>query len=250
MRVFNLFLKERFEKDVPRNASVVNGVLRTIHDGERNQLLTTKELFIYVPKRFEEIEMAVIEDSFRTMGYCALVSNGSYSVMATPSFLDLSPSSIQTVKIGDEDYFELYFDANSVVMENTRCFKDSSSAYMIYNEFIAKPNMCVFFDYDDALLCMTKLANYAGVSLEKTNVATEIVIATFTRDENNLDEAYRHAVAKNSKAEPEFIGLRNIQYGVTNLPTAIMGSYSDIGVDSSLVKPAKQLEKYEQLLRM
>lgn len=250
MLIFNLFLQERFGQAVKRNAASVTAVLRTVDDGDRKQLLTTKDLYIYVPRRFEEIGMAHIEDNFSTMAYYAMVVGDSYGVVATPTFNNLTPSSIQTIKIGEDEYFELLFEANSLVMESTRCFKDSASAYLIYNEFIAKPNMCAFFDYDDALLCMSTLGAYAGVSLEKTNVATEIIIATITRNNKNLDESYRHAIAKDKTAEPEYIGLRNIQYGVTNLPTAIMGSYSDIGIDSLLVKPATKVEKYERLLRI
>lgn len=250
MLIFDLFLKQRFGKAITRDGAAVNAVTRTIKDGDRNQLLTTQDVYIYVPRRFEEVGMARIEESFKTLGYYAMVSGDHYGVVATPSFLDFSPSSVQTVKIGEDEFFELLFEANSLIMENTRCFKDSANAYLIYNEFIAKPNMCVFFDYDDALQCMSLLQAFAGVSLEKTNVATEIIIATITRSNKDLNESYRHALAKDAKAEPEYIGLRNIQYGVTNLPTAIMGSYSDIGIDSSLVKPAKHLEKYERLLRI
>ncbi len=250
MLIFDLFLKERFGKAIPRDGAKVAAVTRTISDGDRKQLLTTKDVYIYVPKRFEEVGMARIEESFSTMGYYAMVSEGFYGVVATPAFLNFSPSSVQTVKVGEDEFFELYFEANSLIMESTRCFKDSTNAYLIYNEFLAKPNMCLFFNYDDALMCMSLLAPYAGLSLEKTNVATEIIIATITRSDKDLNESYRHAVAKDAKAEPEYIGLRNIQYGVTNLPTAVMGSYSDIGIDSMLIKPAKGLEKYEKLLRI
>ena len=109
--------------------------------------------------------------------------------------------------------------------------------------------MCSFFSYNDALLCMMKLGSLAKLSLDKTNVATEIIIATIARYDQDLNISLRQALAKDPKAQPVFIGLRNIQYGVTNLPTAIMGSYSDVGIDSLLVNPAKKVEEYERLLR-
>lgn len=249
MKIFNDFLNERFEKVVPRDAAVVHKALKVINDGEHKQLLTTKDAYIYVPKRFEEVEMAVMEEYFRTIAYYAVVCDGHYAVSSTPAFLSFSPSSIQTIKIGEDEFFELYFEANTVMSPNIRCSKNTDVAYMTYNEFIAKPNMCLFFDYDDALLCLSKLREYGNVTLEQTNVATEIVVATITRDSSNLDESYRHSLAKDKNATPVYIGLRNIQYGVTNLPTATMGSYSDIGIDSMLVKPAKKLENYERLLR-
>lgn len=250
MQIFNDFLKERFGKDIPRNAEAINSGIKYVNSGEHKQMLSKKELWIYVPKRFEEAGLAKIEHSFRTMAYFAIVSSDGYAISSTPSFLNLSPTSVLTVKVGEDEYFELYFEPNSLVVENISCYKDSSNAYLIYNELIAKPNMCSFFDYNDALLSVSKLPLYANISLDKTNVPTEILVATTTRYSLNLDTSYRHALSKDAKANPTYLGIRNIQYGVTNLPTAVIGAYSDIGIDSLMVKPAKKVETYERLLRM
>ena len=111
-------------------------------------------------------------------------------------------------------------------------------------------NMPIYFGYNDALLCLQKTGKYAGLTLEKTNVATEIIVATTTRNAEDPRTMFRHVIMQNKNANPAFFGLRNIQFGVSNLPTAIMGSYSDMGIDSILVHPPKKLEKYEKLLRM
>ena len=249
MLVFDLFLASRFEKVIKKNPTVIESSTRTIDDGDNKQIITTKDMYVYVPKRFEEVGMVKIEDSFRTMGMAAIVVGDNYAVLSVPTFLSFAPTSIGSVTIGEDEYFELLFETNSVFIESTRCFKDSSNAYLLFNEFIAKPNMCSFFSYNDALLCMVKLGSLAKLSLDKTNVATEIIIATIARYDQDLNISLRQALAKDPKAQPVFIGLRNIQYGVTNLPTAIMGSYSDVGIDSLLVNPAKKVEEYERLLR-
>ena len=79
---------------------------------------------------------------------------------------------------------------------------------------------------------------------------TKIIVATTTRNAEDPRTMFRHVIMQNKNANPAFFGLRNIQFGVSNLPTAIMGSYSDMGIDSILVHPPKKLEKYEKLLRM
>lgn len=250
MNLFESFLKQRFGKEVTRNASVIVAATRTVDNGEHKQLLTLKEMYGYVPKRFEKAGMAAIEDSFKTMGYISLVVGDCYGVVSIPVFLSLNPSSTKTVKIGEDEYFELLFEANSAVMESTRCSKRSTNVYLIYNEFVAKPNMPVYFNYNDALLCLHRTGKYANIELGRTNVATEIIIASTTRDATNLRTTYRHAINKDPNCTPRFIGLRNIQYGVNNLTTALIGSYTDTGMDALLVNPAKKLEGYEKLLRM
>lgn len=249
MLIYDQFLKERFGQAIPRNAQAVNKALRNTVDGDIGQVLTVQDLYAYIPKRFEKVGMVTLEDTFKTVSYMSLVANGSHSILRVPTFLSLTPTSIKTVTIGEDDYFELYFEPNSLFIESTLCYKKSAIAYMLYNEILAKPNMCVFFNYDDALLSLSELGPIAGLSLSKTNVPTEIVISTTTRNDKDFNQLYRHALNEDPKSEPAYIGLRNVQYGVTNLPTAVMGSYSDIGIDTLLTTPVKKLEKYEQLLR-
>lgn len=250
MNEFESFLQGRFGKSFTRNGTAINGVTRAVSSGDNKLLLTTKEMYVYFPVRFEQAKLAFIEDNYRVVGYLGLVCGDHYGVISIPNLLTMNPSSSKTVKINEEDYFELYFDAGMPLLETTRLSKDSTLVYLIYNELISKPNKPCYFNYKDALLCLQKCGKYAGLSLEKTNVATEIIVATTTRDASNPRTMYRHAISQNVKASPVFFGLRNIQFGVTNLPTAIMGSYSDIGIDSMLVNPPKKLEKYEKLLRM
>lgn len=250
MNVFESYLQERFGAPIKRDAKVVGGTLRTIDNGDHKMVMTTKELYVYFPVRFVHASLAFVEDRYRVCGYLSLVVDGKYAVLSIPNLVTMNPTSVSTVKIDEEDHYELYFDSGVPFLDTTRLSKDSTLVYPIYNELVAKPNMPLYFSYNDALLCLQKAGKYAGLTLEKTNVATEIIIATTTRDASNPRTMFRHTIMQNKNANPAFFGLRNIQFGVSNLPTAIMGSYSDMGIDSILVHPPKKLEKYEKLLRM
>lgn len=250
MNVFESYLKERFGTAITRDGAAVNSVTRTVNGGDHKLILTTKEMYVYFPTRFEQANLAFIEDNYRVVGYLALVTGDKYGVVSIPNLLTMNPTSVTTVKINEEDYYELFFDAGLPLFETTRISKDSTLVYPIYNELVAKPNAPCYFSYKDALLCLQKTGMCAGLSLEKTNVSTEIIIATTTRNASDPRTMYRHAIVQDKNAYPVFFGLRNIQFGVSNLPTAIMGSYSDVGIDSILVNPPKKLEKYEKLLRM
>lgn len=250
MNVFESYLKERFGTVFKRDPVVVGAVTRTVDNGDHKMVMTTKEMYVYFPVRFEHASLAFIEDRYRVCGYLALVTGSNYAVLSIPNLLTMNPTSVSTVKIDEEDHYELYFDVGVSLFDTTRLSKDSTLVYPIYNELVSKPNMPLYCSYDDALLCLQKAGKYAGLPLEKTNVATEIIIATTTRDASNPRTMFRHTLMINKNANPAFFGLRNIQFGVSNLPTAIMGSYSDMGIDSILVHPPKKLEKYEKLLRM
>ena len=247
---FEEFLKQRFGVDHTRDSDYISSVTKKIPSGNNSCCIVKKDMYVYFPTRFENARLAFLKDNYEVIGYLGLVCDGKYCVFSLPCLLTMNPVSVQTVKIGDEDYTEFYFSSGSTLIETTHIAKDSNLVYPIYNEFIAKPNIPVYFSYKDALMCLRKTGKCAGLSLEKTNIALEIIVAIITRDFKDNAVLFRDAITKVSDAIPEFNGLRDIHGGVTNLPTAIMGSYSDVGVDSLLVDPPKKLEKYEELLRI
>lgn len=246
---FENYLEERFGVIHNRDGGYISGRIKSVPVGKGFCSVTTEDMYVYYPTRFEKASLAFIQDFYQVVGYLGLVSNGKYGVFSLPCLLTMNPTSVQTVKIEDKEYTELFFSAGSTIFETNRLSKDSTLVYSIYNELVSKPNMPIYFSYKDALLCLHKTGAYANLSLEKTNVSTEVVIATTTTVSNNPQKLYRtEAFTKDSI--PVFNGLRNIEHGVTNLPTAIMGSYSDLGVDSIMVNPPKKLEKYEAYLRV
>lgn len=247
---FEEFLLERFGAKHVRDGNYITSITKTIPNGGSGCVVTTKDTHVYFPARFEKARLAFIQNNYDVVGYLAVVSGGKYGVISLPCLLTMNPSSVQTVKIDEVEYLELHFEAGVTLFETTRLSKDSTLVYPIYNELISKPNLPVYFSYKDALMCLRKTGKFANLSLEKTNVATEVIIATTTRDSTNPQLLFRQALAKGGAAKPVFYGLRNIQHGVTNVPTAIMGSYSDMGVDSLLVNPPVKLDKYEELLRV
>lgn len=247
---FEKFLQDRFGVTHERDGKYISSAIKKIPSGSNSCEIAKKDMYVYFPSRFENARLAFVHDNYEVVGYLGVVCDGKYGVISIPCLLTMNPVSVQTVKIEDEDYTEFYFEAGSTLIETTRIAKDSTLIYPIYNELIAKPNIPVYFSYKDALMCLRKAGKYGGLSLEKTNIALEIIVAVITRDFADQNVLFRKAIFDNPQAVPVFNGLRDIRGGVTNLPTAIMGSYSDVGVDSLLVNPPKKLEKYEELLRI
>lgn len=250
MNDFELFLSERFGKQHARNATKVNAVTKVISDAGTNKYVTNEDMYLYYPEHFEHAGMVRVEATYQAIGYLAMVIDGYYAVLTLPAALSISPVGRQIVTIAEKEYVELYIPAGNILFNNMRVVKNSNVVYKIYNELVAKPNKPAFFNYDDALLCLSKCAMYAGLTLERTNVSTEIVVALTTRNADDLSEQYRHAIKTKNNVKPAFYGLRNIQYGVSNISTALMGSYGDEGLDTILATPPKKVEDYERILRL
>lgn len=250
MNDFELFLEERFGKKHIRNASKVNAATKVINDAGTNKYVTNVDMYLYYPEHFESAGMVRVEETYQAVGYLALVIDGYYAVLTLPSALSLSPVGRRIVTIAEKEYVELYVPAGNILFNNKRVVKNTNVVYKVYNELVAKPNKPAYFNYDDALLCLSKCSAFAGLTLERTNVSTEIVVALTTRNADDLAEQYRHAIKNKTNVKPAFYGLRNIQYGVSNISTAVMGSYGDEGLDTIIATPSKKVEDYERILRL
>ena len=250
---FDKFLAERFNKSIPRDAEKFKLAKKKVKQNDKNVIVASQDIYVYFPARFEKAGLLNISDMTSVIGFVAMVCDSCWAVLSIPNMITMNPSSSTTVKINDELYYELHFEKGMNLIESTRVNKNSDLVYKIYNEFIAKPNKPLYLDYEDALMCLSKTGPLTGLSLEKTNIGIEIIVATTTRDSTNPKTMYRHSLNQRHMKFPLFLGLRNIQFGVTNITSALMGSYSDVGVDSMLAmgdKDNAKVEEYERLVRI
>src|SRR5690606_25517753 len=127
-----------------RNKAIVHDAL--VQDGDK--LLAKKGMKIYIPVRFSERNLAVIGSETSILGIFAIVVDDKYYAVSNAlAMLRIEPTSTNTVTVGDEDYFEFYFEAGSVVVADTQVVVDDTVAYYVYNEFIAKGRAPWYLSY-------------------------------------------------------------------------------------------------------
>ena len=244
--LFEAYLKERFGNEIKRDAAKVREHLKEINFGEKIKLTTKSRAYMYIPYRFVTASLALIEDRVQVISQYCIVIGGHYTVANVPALVEIKPDSRKRVKIGDEEYLEFFFDQNSIVLEDTRLFKQSSQVYNIFNEEIAKGNVPMYFNDTDLLFCLDLADSYAGLKLGKNNVSIEMIISSITRQAKDLTEYYR----LNPTGDYQFIALRNTSLGATNTLAKMMGSYYEPGITSSLARDSDKLEDIERLLRI
>lgn len=244
--LFEAYLAERFGNKIKRDAEKVQAQLKEIPFGDKIRLTTKARAYIYIPYRFVTAGLAYIEDRIQIISEYALVIGDSYTVSNVPALVEIKPDSRKRIKIGDEEYLEFFFDQNSVVLEDTHLFQQSSQVYNIFNEEIAKGNVPLFFNDRDLLFCLDLADSFANLKLGKNNVSLEMIISSITRSGSDPTQYYR----LNPDGNYKFIALRDIQLGATNTLAKMMGSYYEPGITSSLSRESDKLEDIERLLRI
>jgi hypothetical protein len=216
-------------------------------------VLNTRPVKIYVPERYKEKGLAVIESETFIVGIFAMVVDDKYyAVSKINAMMRIKPTTISTVKFDGTTYLEFYFEPGSVVLATTSLVKSDTLVYHIFNYFYSNGAIPWFLAYDDVGTLMESAERHAGVRLTKHHSIVEMFAAAITRDPQNRTRYYRHTLSEASQLPeepPAFIALRNITLGANNTTARLGGSHWADGLTSALANPSRKLEKLEQLLR-
>lgn len=218
-----------------------------------DKLITKEGCKIYIPQRYQEQNLAKVGSEVYTLAIFAIVVGDKYyGVSKAPSMTRLTPDTIRTVTIGEDEYLELVFEKGSVVMPNTNLVNDDTLLYYIYNEYFAKGKVPWYINYRDLGSLFEHAKDYTGTSLGANHVVTELITAAIARDNNDKTKFYRHVVDNvrqiHSKA-PVIVPLKSVTYGASNTTAKLIGAYWDEGVTSALVNPSDKTEPIEEILR-
>lgn len=232
-----------------RDASKVHKALEETPDA---QVVAKKDVYLYIPERFIEKQLAEISAETYILGIFAIRVGETFGVSTVNAMMRITPTTISTVKFDDESYLEFYFAPGSVVIADTSLIKQDTLVYKIFDEIIAKGNVPWYLNYEDLAKLFNTADEYAGFKAGSNHSILEMFAAAIARDPDDRNKYYRHTVASTDELQsrpPVLIPLRSIVYGPTNTPAKLMGSYFSDGLTSALVSPSTKTERIEDLLR-
>lgn len=232
-----------------RDPAKVRAACRVVGD----QVIAVRQVKIVIPERFVEKQLAHIgAETFSVGIYAMVVDDRYYAVSRINARIQLQPSSINTVKFGDDTYLELIFDPGSVIIVSRQLVVADELIYQIFDEFISKGNVPWYIDYDDLARLFETSDHHAGVRLASRHAILAMISAAITRSRKDRTRYYRHVIQSQddlAKREYAVIPLRSVSYGTTNTTSRLIGSYWNDGLTSALVNPSTKQEQIEELLR-
>lgn len=238
-------------KNLKRDPKRIHAALKKTSGG---QLVTPGGCKAYLPVRYAEQGLATVASEVVVVGILAWVVEDKYmGVSLTNAMMRLSPSSVNTVTVAEEDYYEFVFDAGSTVVQNVELVKDDTLPYRIYNELFAKGRVPWYMTYEDLGRIYESAEKHANIVVGANHAVIEMMAAAVCRDSKNLTRYYRHVVEKEQDLvtnPPAVTKLKDVGLGATNTTAKLLGSYFTEGLTSALVNPSDRKEPIETLLRM
>lgn len=236
-------------KQLKQNPAKVHEALHEVGES----LVTSKGCKIYVPCRFEERRLAVIGTETYIVGIFAITVDDTYmAVSMAIANMRIEPTSINTITIEGDDYYEFYFEPGAVVIPDLMLEVEDTLAYYVYDEIIAKGKIPWYLKYLEVGGLFDSAKYHAGLNVGANPAVMEMIVASIARDPDDLAKYYRHTLKGYEDVvarPPAFIPFSNVIYGATNTTARFIGSYFDHGVMAALVNPSTRNEKIEDLLR-
>lgn len=237
-------------KKLKRDPAKVRAVLQKT---KGDTFVTTKACRLYIPRGFEEKQLAHVGSEVYVLGIFALVlEDNTYAVSLTNAMMRIEPATINTVQIDGEEYYEFVFEPGDTVFANTNLVKNDTMPYHINDQIIAKGRIPWYLSYEDIGSLFDSARKYAGVSLGANDSVLEMIASAIARSPKDPRTYYRQFVKTKDEIHtkpPIFIAFKNISYGATNTTAKLMGSYFETSLTSALVHPSEKVEDIEEILR-
>lgn len=233
-----------------RDAGRVHSYLAELPD---LRLVAKKGVKMYFPARFAERGLAQIGIETYVVGICALVVEDKYyAILMVNAMTRIEPTSSVKVMIGEDEYYEFYFEPGSTVLSTLMLVKTDTLVYKIYDEIFSKGRKPWYLTYDDMAKLFDTAVLHAGANVGKNHEVTELLVSLIARDESDRHKFYRQVIKTRAdmlKKKPAIIPLRSVTYAATNTTNKLAGSYFNEGVVSALNSPSERVERIEGVLR-
>lgn len=238
----------RDAKRVKDNWAYVNAKI----DGTTvQQIITRSGCQIMIPARYQEAEMARIEQEISIAGvFAVIVDNKHYAVNKTCAMMHISPSSTEKVLIHDEPYLLFTFDPGSVVVKDTALVKRDVLTYAIFALFYSKGKVPWYMNYLDIASVFDSAQHHAGVTVGSQPEVIWLLASIISRDTKDITQYYRQSLKGNEDIykHPQVTPLQKVSTSATNTFNKLAGNYMNEGIRSALISPAKRQERMERYL--
>lgn len=226
-----------------RNPDAIKGAIKKVGES----YLATKNLKVIFPERYINRKLAIVGSTVKMLSIAAYVDDdGNYTVMNAPIFQELLPYNISTVIINKDEYKQLSFRENDVILINDKLVMSEVFLYDLFDEFFIKGNIPWFMNRVDVAKIFNECGKYAKSNIGNNPLAFEILTSVIARSSTDQRVFFRQT---DGSGKPVYVGLNNIYYSLDNTTAKLVGGYFGYGITVALIDKEKDTTTVSQILR-
>lgn len=202
-------------------------------------------LYVIFPKRFEDKDLATIDDVVEVLGVCLVMDDSyNYTVFKLPNLIRFSPISIENIDVDGKPYIKMEFMAPNFIM-STSVIDSADPVFTMLEDWPVRANFPFYVNKDEALQIITKSLETTGTKLGMFPNRYSSLLAVCSRDESGKIES-RHV--ENIKVT-KWVGLIDASSIYNNNLSRIMGGYFNQGLAVGILEEHPEKTELEKVLR-
>ena len=223
-------------KNFSPNAITINPkALKSKMSLTKDTIVAEDTLYVIYPERYHKLEIAEITNKVKLLGvFLLLDDNYNGKVIMKTQYMELEPSSIETIMINDVPYNILTFNKGNNLLASRKLIKDSDFIFKLLDDWnIKNGNIPFYFEYGFISKNFIQAAIDGVSNLANNPVGIWAQEATIARAENG--KYLRQTLSDKGKIpKPKWVGFNNVPEAYNNTFSLITGSYMDKGLTRAL----------------
>lgn len=231
-----------------RNA---NKVLASLVLTEGGQYITKTGCRIHTPVRCVERGLSVIGVRNYVYGQMPVIlDDNTYMYVNAITRIEIDPTSVKMITIGEKDYYEFYFEPESVVIKNNLVVKDDKILYFVLDEFVFQAKVPWYMSYNDRLNLFLNVQHFTGISAGDTPEIIELMSSITARSDTD-ESLFIRQTAKTVKDAERIINIpfSSVQDSVQGTFDKITGNFFEPAITGALVTPSRRANTIEKIMR-
>ena len=215
------------------------------------QYVTKSGCSIQVPVRTEDRGLTIIDVRTYVFGQFAIIlDNGDYAYNNAICRVEINPTSMKIVTVDDIDYYEFYFEPNSVVIKTNQVVKDDKILYYVLDEFVFQAKVPWYMDYNDRLKLFLNVGRYVGLKAGDIPEILEAMVAITARSSSD-ETLFLRQTLKTYTDTTKIINIpfSSVQESVQGTFNKIGGNYFEPAITGALTSPSQMANRFEKILR-
>lgn len=227
--------------NLTRNDAYIKGVLKQFDD----QVVVTEDLYILIPDRYYEKDLAIREDEEQVFGMFAICSGEYYAFHSIFAMITTEPTRIIEKSIDGVGYSVMEYEVGDALVARRDLIQDTSIVFSHFNEFIFGGKPPIGMGYDDLLRSFDSMKKYSGLGSIKSLAVIEVMIMAIAKAKHDTSIAYKDT---DMKDEPVFRSMNDIGSVVKGVLNRMAGAGFNPGLVQSLLEEKPASRKLERTI--
>ncbi len=228
-------------------------VMRAIAKDSEGRRIAKAPLRIHTPVRFVEKGLSAIGLSTYVYGaFPIIMEDGSYLVSNICGRIKINPTQTKIITIDDVDYYEFYFDKDSVIFPTNRVVQDDKIIFFVLDELVFLAKVPWYLGYDDMCNILSTAKEYADFGGATVQEIVEVFGSIIARPKSNHDKFLRLTAKTPSDFladKIQYVPMESVYLSVPGTVNRISGSHFEPAIEGALTQPSKTVDNLQRILR-